>query len=82
MADAKKKNPKYNIVPISSPTFALVAPSSSNDLTLGLELFIWGDFMVTWVGESLINDCSDANQNEEGAWCGMHCFCVIVIGKL
>ncbi len=27
MADAKKSNPKYNIVPISSPTLALVAPS-------------------------------------------------------
>jgi len=37
--------------------------------------------MVTWVRESLINDCSDANQNKEGA-CGVHCFCVIAIGKL
>ena len=40
----------------------------------------WG-FVMSWMQVSLVNDCSDANQNEDGA-CGVHCFCVIAIGEL
>ena len=40
----------------------------------------WG-FVMSWMRVSLVNDCSDANQDKDGA-CGVHCFSVIAIGEL
>ena len=40
----------------------------------------WG-FVMSWMRVSLVNDCSDANQDKDGA-CGVHCFGVIAIGEL
>ena len=40
----------------------------------------WG-FVMSWMQVSLVNDCSDANQDKDGA-CGVHCFSVIAIGEL
>ena len=49
--------------------------SGSDGLPIG-----WG-FVMSWMQVSLVNDCRDAKQNEDGA-CGVHCFCVIAIGEL
>ena len=47
MADAKK-NPKYNVVPISSPTLALVAPSSEECCNeWQVEIFSVGEHVQT-----------------------------------
>ncbi len=40
----------------------------------------WG-FVMSWMQVSLVNDCHDANHDEDGA-CGVHYFCVIAIGEL
>ena len=41
--------------------------SGSDGLPIG-----WG-FEMSWMRVSLVNDCRDANQDEDGA-CGVHCF--------
>ena len=49
MADAKK-NPKYNVVPISSPTLALVAPSSEEFCNeWQVEIFSVGEHVQKWL---------------------------------
>ncbi len=40
----------------------------------------WG-FMMSWVQGSLVDDCGDADQDEDGT-CGLHCFGVVAIGEL
>ena len=37
--------------------------------------------MVTLERVSLVNDCGDADQDEDGT-CGVHCFGVVAIGDL
>ena len=54
--------------------FVLLA-SGSNDLPSS-----WG-FVVSWVQESLVIDCGDADQDKDGT-CGVHCFGVVAIGEL
>ena len=49
--------------------------SGSDGLPIG-----WG-FVMSWMRVSLVNDCHDASQGEDGAF-GVHRFCVIAIGEL
>ena len=49
--------------------------SGSDGLPIG-----WG-FEMSWMRVSLVNDCRDAKQDEDGA-CGVHCFCVVAIGEV